>query len=150
MSLLYDKSVMKRPSKRKKNWKKYAWTVFSKYIRLRDCLKTAGVPNEGLCYTCGKLYSFSQLQAGHFIPGRHNSNLLDPRGVNAQCYHCNVGLKGNPINYWLYMERDHGREIIDELIAQNRETRIMKSKDWEEEYHFWKKELDDLLPGYST
>lgn len=71
-----------------KKSKKKAWDAFSKYVRLRDALKTTGTHTHAKCYTCLKRYpAFGKgcLQAGHFIPGRNNSILIDEVGVNAQC-----------------------------------------------------------------
>lgn len=98
--------------------KKKVWIEFSHYIRLRDCLKTTGSPNEGRCYTCGKIYPFKSLQASHFIPGRHPSILFDEDGVHACCYHCNVGLRGNWPEYYKAMVRDYGLEAVDEFIRR--------------------------------
>ena len=79
--------------------KKKVWVVFSIYIRLRDCLKTTGCTSWGLCITCSKRYHFKLLQAGHFIPGRHNANLFSEKGTHAQCYNCNVNLRGSTLEY---------------------------------------------------
>jgi hypothetical protein len=75
-----------------------AWKMFSTYIRLRDCLKTTGTLDKGVCITCGKLCDFKELQAGHYIGGRGNSVLFDEKIVNGQCLtkHSNVRTtKGN-------------------------------------------------------
>ena len=79
--------------------KKKVWPLFSQYIRMRDCLKTTGCTSFGLCITCGKRYHIKLLQAGHFISGRHNANLFSERGTHAQCYNCNINLRGNILEY---------------------------------------------------
>ena len=79
--------------------KKEVWVVFSRYIRLRDCLKTTGCASFGLCVTCSKRLHFKLLQAGHFISGRHNANLFSIKGTHAQCYNCNINLRGNTLEY---------------------------------------------------
>ena len=58
-------------------------------------------------------------QAGHFIPGRKNAILFDDRGCHVQCYHCNVGLKGNPRKYDEFMRKKYGTEVIKELEELN-------------------------------
>ena len=63
------------------------------------------------------------MQAGHFIGGRRSNNLFDIRGIRVQCYSCNVGKHGNPIVYFQNMEKEVGREVIDELIAQDRQNK---------------------------
>lgn len=87
--------------------KRKAWDAFSKYIRLRDEVQG--------CFTCGVVKPYKQMQAGHWIPGRHNSILFDERGYHAQCYHCNIGLKGNPVVYYDRMLKDYGVEVCNEL-----------------------------------
>ena len=101
-------------------WKGKAWDEFSKYIRVRDALRTTGKDDLVVCCTCGKTYpAFGKgcAQAGHFIPGRGNSILFDERGVHAQCYNCNHTLKGNWTEYLPYMKRRYGQDVVDELLA---------------------------------
>ena len=93
--------MIKKPVKKKSmsKVKKRVWDIFSKYIRTRDCLKTTGCASFGLCITCGKRYHFKLLQAGHFVAGRHNANLFNEKGTHAQCYNCNINLRGNTLEY---------------------------------------------------
>ncbi len=96
--------------------KKDVWdNAFSPYIRTRDCLKTTGCASWGLCFTCGKRYHYKLLQAGHFIPGRHNANLFSERGVHAQCYNCNINLKGNTLQYRRQIIGYYGKGADEEL-----------------------------------
>lgn len=108
--------MRKRSKTPKAKAKAAAWTAFSAYIRQRDpkCVTCVG-PNQ---------------QAGHFIDGRHNAVLFSEKGVHSQCYHCNVGLKGNKIQYWLFMERTYGRKIINKLIAESKNTVQYKANDY--------------------
>ena len=57
--------------------KNAAWKEFSRYIRLRDCIKTTGDTDAGICITCGKLIPYGNSQAGHFIAGRTNGVLFN-------------------------------------------------------------------------
>lgn len=106
--------------------KKKAWDSFSRYIRLRDCLRFTGDPEQGMCVTCKRPYSFKQLQAGHFIPGRSNAVLYDERIVFTQCIGCNgnppYGKGGNYIEYFVFMENEYGRDKIDEFRALKNKT----------------------------
>jgi hypothetical protein len=112
-----------KPKKKKKvkvrTLKNKAWAEFSIFIRQR------GADHEGFntCVTCGTRKPWKELQAGHFIAGRLNSNLFDERGCNAQCSTCNVIKAGNGPMYYKFMLRVHGQEIIDELLQQNDQTR---------------------------
>lgn len=99
--------------------KKKLWKIFSIYIRMRDCLKTTGTTTHGLCCTCGADKPISQLQAGHFIPGRADSILFDPSGVHAQCYRCNIKRQGEWLKYFRFMEKKYGREFVLELMDRS-------------------------------
>lgn len=131
--------------------KKKAWTAFSLYIRTRDCVEYAKKHpelNNGLeapCTTCGRVYPLAKLQAGHFVSGRTNAVLFDERGVNSQCYGCNVKEHGNITAYWVWMERKYGREIIDELMAQRHVTLKRKAWEYDEITEKYKQKLKELV-----
>jgi len=119
---------MKKKPKTVSWWKKEVWKVFSKYIRLRDAI-AYGSTTEAPCCTCGRIYPISGvgcLQGGHFVPSRHNSYLFDEECVHAQCYHCNVGLKGNFVPYEDFMLKKYGQETIDRFKDLYRRKPITK------------------------
>lgn len=99
------------------------WSIFSAYIRTRDCLKTTGCSAFGLCFTCDKRYHFKLLQAGHFIPGRHNANLFSEKGTHAQCYNCNINLKGNTLEYRRRIIEMYGEGADLELEKEDRQIK---------------------------
>jgi len=90
---------------------------------MRDCLETTGCPSFGLCITCSKRYHFKLLQAGHFISGRHNANLFSERGTHAQCYNCNINLRGNTLEYRRQIIRLYGEGADTELEREAQEIR---------------------------
>ncbi len=93
--------------------KKRAVYAFQKWVRYNG-----HIGNLNTCVTCGRRYPMSGkgvIQAGHFIPGRHNAILFDERGCHPQCYGCNVGQKGNPIKYYKWMLENWGQVTIDDL-----------------------------------
>lgn len=98
-------------------WKKKAWIEFSRYIRARDTIDH----NHGICCTCHKSYptfGVGCMQAGHYVAGRTNAILFEENGCHAQCYNCNINLKGNTLNYREFMDRKYGkveRERIEQL-----------------------------------
>lgn len=100
--------------------KKKVWKTFSEYIRARDCMRTTGCASFGLCITCGKRYHIKLLQAGHFVSGRHNHNLFDEKGVHAQCYNCNVNLKGNTLEYRRQIIKLYGVGADERLEEDNK------------------------------
>lgn len=112
----------KKPSHKK--LKKDAWAWFSKYIRLRDCLKTTGTKEWGFCITCSRRFHFKELQAGHFVDGRGNGVLFQEDGVHAQCMQCNYFKSGNKDVYTPKMVEMYGLARVEELQA---EKRIIKS-----------------------
>jgi hypothetical protein len=102
--------------------KRKTWEAFSFYIRTRDCLITTGGTDAGVCVTCGKIFQFNELQAGHFIPGRRSGILFDERCVHAQCQRCNGFKGGNIAEYRSFMIRNYDKKIIDELWENARKT----------------------------
>lgn len=111
-----------KPKKKKvkvSSLKKKAWTEFSIFIRTQGA-STAGMNR---CVTCGVEKHWKELQAGHFIAGRLNSNLFDERGCHPQCSLCNVVKAGNGPRYYQYMLKIYGQDVIDELLQQNDTTR---------------------------
>lgn len=110
----------------KQKAKEKAWVAFSRYIRTRDCLRFRNSLDEGICITCKREYPFKHLQAGHFISGRGNAVLFDERIVYSQCSGCNVHLRGNYVEYFVFMEKEWGRDMIDEFRALKYQTKIYK------------------------
>lgn len=125
LDILSTTYMLKKKVKRIK--KSSVWNVFSKYIRLRDCINTTGDPEYLLCVTCHERKHLKDAQAGHFIPGRHNSVLFDERNVHGQCMMCNIFLKGNPIKYYRFMITRYGQSVIDELESLDSVPKQLKN-----------------------
>ncbi len=142
---------MKKKPKHSTAWlkNKKLWPLFSKYIRLRDAIRTTNTKDWLRCCTCDKPYKAFGVgcaQAGHYIPGRRNSLLFEERNAHGQCYTCNVTLKGRPIEYRKFMEREYGWDIITELEAKMYITIQFKRTDIEdmiEEYKHKVKLLEE-------
>ncbi len=132
----------KRPTVSK--LKKDTWELFSKYIRLRDCLKTTGCSSFGLCITCSKRYHIKLLQAGHFISGRHNANLFSERGTHAQCYTCNILLKGNTLVYRRKIIEMYGPGYDEVLEAEARQIKNLSVSDLEQMKVNLKQKIQEL------
>ena len=113
---------VKQPSKSTVKGK--AWRAFSKFIRLRDALKTTGTLTHVKCITCGKLLSIGFCDAGHFVSRRHNATLFDERNVNTQCRYCNRFLNGALLEYRRQLVRMYGEGIDTEL--EDKATEICK------------------------
>ena len=118
--------------------------IYSHYIRTRDCLKTTKNPNYGMCITCQKIFDYSKLQAGHFLPGRHNSVLYDERNCHAQCYRCNIPLKGNWVVYIDVMKSMYGTRAINALKKKDKELKQFKPYELEALIEIYQQKTDDL------
>jgi len=130
--------------------KSKAWDAFSKYIRLRDAIKTTGTITDLICYTCGTRYpAFGKgcAQAGHFIPGRKGAVLIDEIGVHGQCYNCNHNLGGAWVEYEEHMLKDYGPEIVAKLKANKHKTLKRESWEWKEIEEEYKTKYQELLDG---
>lgn len=117
--------------------KKKVWGVFAEYIKKRDCLFTTGSIEYGECFTCDFGGHISELQAGHFIAGRHNAYLFSERGVHTQCVKCNLTLGGNPHEYRRQIVKLYGEDVAMELEAEARQIK-----------KFTISELESLLRDY--
>ena len=94
---------------------KKAKAAFSRYVRLRDCIKTTGSQYQGICFTCERIVDFDLLHCGHFISGRGNSLFFEEHNSKAQCPTCNLLLGGNPEVYREKMINKYGIEEVERL-----------------------------------
>lgn len=77
------------------------WKAFSKYIRMRDSIRTTGTLTSVECFTCGKKIPTAASQAGHIISRAFQGALYNPQVVYAQCTHCNLFFEGMHIpGFW--------------------------------------------------
>jgi len=137
-----------------KYWKKKTWTQFSKYIRLRDWANQLD-PDPWLapCISCRKLYPISGkgcLQAGHFITRAKGAILYDEQNVHAQCYNCNLRLKGNWDNYYDNMKLIYGQEAIDDLMQRRFDEANFNPVMLEELYNEITNKLSKLIDKYGN
>lgn len=116
------KRIIKKSTRLRKS---DVWKAYSLYIRLKYADENGYVK----CVTCDAIKHYKQMQAGHFIPGRHNSVLFDDRNCHPQCYHCNIGLKGNPRKYDKFMRETYGREVIEDLETLDSIPKQLKNYD---------------------
>jgi len=130
--------------------KKKAWKQFSLYIRLRDSLITIGNNKQCKCISCDSIKNtlgIGCIQAGHFIAGRYGAVLFHEELVHGQCYHCNIGLKGNWIPYEHAMIKLYGRKKVEELKKLGYKTKIIvkyTANDYLEIEAKYKQKIKDL------
>lgn len=89
--------------------------VFSRYIRLL-------YSEDGYvsCVTCGKTDEIKNMQNGHYVSRRFYSTRWDIDNCRPQCYSCNIGLAGNYASYSLFMIKEYGQDILQELIDRSK------------------------------
>lgn len=124
----------------KTNAKRRADKAFSQYIRARDSKGKEYAP----CFTCKKPYpafGVGCIQAGHFINGRHPSVVYDERNCHAQCYNCNINLRGNWVEYERQMIRKYGKVVVQELKNLDEELVKYTVEDYLEIERFFKEKL---------
>ena len=109
--------------------RKKAWEVFSLYIRQRD---TNNIGTH--CFTCGICKPIGNMQAGHFQPGRFPVYLFDERQVHAQCYRCNINLKGNWPRYYERMVKEYGKKEVEKMISERNNFKQFKVGELEDIY----------------
>lgn len=63
-----DTVLAKKPkAKKAPNPEDACWAAFSKYVRIRDCLRTTGTTVAGVCVTSRKVIPMKGNDAGHFV-----------------------------------------------------------------------------------
>lgn len=78
------------------------------------------------------------MDAGHFVGGRHNSVLFDPRNCHQQCTYCNRYLHGNVLVYNDVLIQRYGIEVVMELRRKDREIKRWTSKELLEIWEHYK------------
>jgi len=109
-------------------------TAFSQFIRLRD-----SVDGMATCVTCGDTRPWEYQQNGHFYTRGRYPTRWDEMNCSVQCVRCNVFLKGNYINYTMYMIDKYGREAVDKLEAKSKSTAKITSVELQEMIDYYKK-----------
>src|SRR3990167_1129532 len=124
--------------------KRKLWKIFSEYIRRRS----ADWRGNASCVTCGVTKNWKELQAGHFVQGRHNMVLFDLKNTQVQCYVCNVVKHGNLLEYYDYMLNNYGRDVIKELRSLDKQNKQFTSLELLEKITFYQTALKELNQTY--
>lgn len=107
-----------------------AWSWFSRYIRLRDCIRTTGRIDIWKCITCNKLITFKWNDAWHWITIGNKSTKFDERNCHLQCVQDNRFKEGMKAEMYEAIRNLYGQETIDELLEKSRE--IVRYQDYAE------------------
>ena len=95
--------------------------VFSRYIRLRDCM-----PNGYFrCISCGQIKPYEQADCGHFHSRRHMATRFDEDNAHAECRACNRFSADHLIQYEKNLKAKIGQLRFDKLA-----WRASQAKKW--------------------
>ena len=101
----------KEKGKTRREWIKYAQTVFNTWVRERDY----GEP----CISCQRHHS-GQYHAGHYRTTKAAPELrFEPLNVHKQCSVCNNHLSGNLIEYRINLIKKIGIESVEWLEGKH-------------------------------
>lgn len=106
--------------------------LFSQFVRLSNSI-------DGFCscVTCGRVYEWKKIQAGHFISRQHYSVRWDERNVKPQCYGCNVMQQGRQYEFSKYL----GQELSEELYLLSKQTRKFSEIELQEMIEYYKNKI---------
>ena len=114
--------------------------VFCLYTRLKE---VGGRNKFGRCVTCGKKFGFKKLDAGHFISRNYTIHRWNPINVHTQCQRCNRFSGGEIEEYFLWMEVEYGREVVDDLISHKHDI-VKLDRQWLlDKIEYYKKLIKD-------
>ncbi len=105
---------------------------------------TTGTIEYGKCITCGVELPFKQLQAGHFIAGRHNANLFSEEGCHAQCRTCNILKSGSPLQYRRAIIDLYGDGYDEVLEKEASQIKKFSTQDLKDIISHYDSEIDKL------
>ena len=86
-------------------------------------LKAADENGYCRCVTCGVVKHWKEMQGGHFISRTWTATKLLEENINVQCGRCNGPLRGNMIQYTIYMIDMYGRDFVEELQDMKGKTK---------------------------
>ena len=112
---------------------------YSRYIRLRD-----SDGEFGACCSCGFVDNIKNMDNGHFISRTKKATKYDERNTNLQCKRCNSYLKGNLIDYAIFLENKYGYGIVQELKENSKKLCKLGDDFYEKNIQYYKRECKKL------
>lgn len=114
-------------------------TVFSRYIRERDCLY-----HFGRCICCGAPINVPNSDNGHFVPRANMATRFNEQNCNACCKDCNQYQMGNLEAYEVAIDEKWGQGTADELKRLGRTTKHYSRYELQELIDYYNKKLREL------
>lgn len=130
-----------KKKKRKINYKKKLWDIFSKVIRMCDADDNGMVK----CISCDKVDHWKTMDCGHYLPKSLGLSIyFEETNCAPQCSGCNRWRHGNQPKYALALIKRYGDDILEELDKKQKNFRQIKSWEYEELIEKYQKELTNL------
>lgn len=109
-------------------------TVFSEFIRLRDC------DNNGICkcITSGQYFHWRDCDAGHFITRDNMATRWEEENVNAQGRGDNRFKSGKQFEHGLAIDRKFGPGTSSKLLIKSKSPCNWEDFEIEQMYTFYK------------
>ncbi len=121
------------------------WTIFSKYIRLRD----ADEHGFCICFTSGRRIFWKMAEAGHFMPTRHTATWIHEKNVHAQSHEANQHNQGEQFVYGKRLDAIYGDGTAEYLAELAQTYKKYTIEEMEKLTTHYKKEVALLLKAKS-
>lgn len=119
--------------------KKKLDALHSEWIRRKDAKN-----GMATCVTCGSVKRWQEMQCGHFVSRTHLVTRWAEANTAVQCGRCNVLLRGNYVEYAVWMEANWGWQAIRDLRELKHTTIKITRADYEERIADVQAKLRDL------
>ncbi len=113
--------------------------LWSEYIRRKDA--KGGIAT---CVTCKKSAPWKEMQCGHFVSRVHLATRWLETNTHVQCPTCNVLLRGNYVEFAVYMIDQWGESCVRDLRDLKHTTLKITSAGYEERIEEVKQKLAEL------
>jgi len=120
--------------------KKKADQIFSQYIRQ----KYANDNGLVMCFTCGCVKHWKEMQNAHFVPRNFSNTRYDERNNHPCCKGCNIFKSGNLDSYAVELEAKYGQGILQELAEKKKVRKQFKEWELQEIIDLYKQKIKDL------
>lgn len=126
-------------SKRKK--KTIAKLVDEASVLLQKIVRLKAADDNGycVCFTCGVVKHWKDMDGGHFISRTWLATKLLEENLAVQCKKCNGYLRGNMIQFTLNIIELRGRKFVDELEILKHQSR-----------KYYRDEIMDIISEYKV
>jgi hypothetical protein len=107
----------------------------------------AELDNKLYCFTCGAELQLgtSNCQLGHYLSrGAYPGLTFHPDNSRLQDFHCNIGLRGNTIEFRIKLIEEIGIKRVKELEAMRHVQVKLSRKDYEVLIENYKEEIKRL------